>query len=126
MITTYKTNLKTFKWLEAIGYKHHYEGTVKELDKMKDDNPNLHAEIMHVILWIEKNHNIWITVRYHFDYKSFQLYIANTTNNMLDTSIYPKNIEKDPIKIYKLGINIALECCIEEAILYKYNGKIPI
>ena len=75
---------------------------------------------------MEKNHNVWIIVRYHFDYGTFQCYIANTTNNMLDTSIYPEKIEKNPIKMYKLGINMALECCIEEAILYKYNGKIPI
>lgn len=119
-------NLKTFQWLEAIGYKHYYEGTVKELDKMEDGNLDLHAEIMQVILWMQEKHNVWITVRYHVEYGTFNCWIADMTNRGRDESIYPMEVEKNPIRMYKLGIEVALECFIEEAILYKYNGKIPI
>ena len=75
---------------------------------------------------MEKKHNIWITARYDFTYNTFQCYIVNTTNKMLEWCIYPPDIVKDPIKMHRLGIDVALEVCIEEAILYKYNGKIPI
>jgi len=51
-----------FKQLNKKGYKHYYEGTVKELDSMDKDNQHLHSEIMQVIMWLYEKHGIWISI----------------------------------------------------------------
>jgi hypothetical protein len=96
--------MKIFKELEKIGYKHRYKGTIEELDKMKINNPNLHAELMHVIIWLEKKYNVWITVSYDYNYKTYKLYHAFTKSIILGNSIYPRKSVKNPIEIYKLAI----------------------
>ena len=56
-----------FKELTKKGYKHYYEGTIEELDIMNKNNPNLHSEIMQVMMWLYETHEIWISVDRHFD-----------------------------------------------------------
>lgn len=54
--------MEIFKQLSKKGYKHYYEGTVEELDSMDKNNPDLHSEIMQVIMWLYEKHRIWIDV----------------------------------------------------------------
>ena len=52
--------MKIFKQLNKKGYKHYYEGTIEELDSMDKDNQHLHSEIMQVVMWLYKKHEIWV------------------------------------------------------------------
>lgn len=54
--------MKIFKQLNKKGYKHYYEGTIEELDLMDKSNPDLHSEIMQVIMWLYEKHGIWVQV----------------------------------------------------------------
>lgn len=99
-----KASIKLFERLKKFGYKHHYEGTVEELDKMKINNPDLHSEIMHVIVWFQKKYNVWLAVNYDYNHKTFYFYFAFTKNLMLGNAYYPSKSEKNPIKMYKLAI----------------------
>ncbi len=59
--------MEIFKELTKKGYKHYYDGTVEELDDINRNNPDLHSEIMQVIMWLYETHEIWISVDRHFD-----------------------------------------------------------
>ena len=119
-----KTDTKIFEGLEKFGYKHRYKGTIEELDKMKINNPDLHAEIMHAVIWLEKKYNVWITVRYDYDHKTYQLYHAFTKCKILGNSIYPRKSVKNPIEIYKLAIWELLDFFIYSPHLLKDYQKL--
>ena len=59
--------MEIFKQLSKKAYKHYYDGTIEELDSMGKDNPDLHSEIMQVILWLYEKHGIWISVDRYID-----------------------------------------------------------
>ena len=55
--------MEIFKELNKKGYKHYYDGTIEELDRMDKNNPDLHSEIMQIIMWLYEKHGIWIQVK---------------------------------------------------------------
>ena len=59
--------MEIFKELTKKGNKHYYDGTVEELDDINRNNPDLHSEIMQVIMWLYEKYDIWISVDRHFD-----------------------------------------------------------
>jgi hypothetical protein len=70
--------MEIFKELNKKGYKHYCEGTVEELDDMDRNNPDLHSEIMQVIMWLYEKHGIWINVGGDCDYKfKFEIHTWN-------------------------------------------------
>ena len=77
--------MKIFKQLNKKGYKHYYEGTIEELDLMDKSNPDLHSEIMQVIMWLYEKHGIWIYIsdssaRLGFRYQIQKLKILGENN----------------------------------------------
>lgn len=59
--------MEIFKELNKKSYKHYYDGTIEELDNMNKNNPNLHSEIMQVIMWLYENFGIWISTQRDWD-----------------------------------------------------------
>lgn len=73
--------MEIFKQLNKKGYTHYYSGTIEELDNMGKNNPDLHSEIMQVIMWIYEKHSIWISVLYIDDYLKFTYSITRCKTN---------------------------------------------
>lgn len=83
--------MQIFKQLSKKRYKHYYDGTIEELDNMDRNSPNLHSELMQVVMWLYKKHSLWIiiipTVTGNFAYK------------VIDVQLNPeKVIERPPYK----------------------------
>lgn len=56
--------MEIFRKLNKKEYKHYYSGTIEELDTMDKNNPDLHSEIIQVVMWLYEKHGIWIVVEY--------------------------------------------------------------
>lgn len=79
--------MEIFKELNKKGYKHYCEGTVEELDDMDRNNPDLHSEIMQVIMWLYEKHGLWTNVVYMgFELKySWSIDIVTTSGSHWDS-----------------------------------------
>ena len=100
--------MEIFKQLSKKGYKHYYGGTVEELDDMDRNNPDLHSEIMQVIMWLYEKHGIWIyisdsSVRLGFRYQIQRLKILGE-NNFSSEKRYDS-----PIEAYEAAILYTLK-----------------
>lgn len=74
--------MEIFRELNKKGYKHYYGGTIEELDSMDKNNPDLHSEIMQVLMWLYEKHEIWIVVNTAIDNTwYFELYNLKDKRN---------------------------------------------
>lgn len=99
--------MEIFKQLSKKGYKHYYGGTIEELDSMDENNPNLHSEIMQVVIWLYKKYDIWIEVRFLEAFKTFYFELINIKSLQGMTSKGEKYFNS-PTEAYGAAIDYTL------------------
>lgn len=108
--------MKIFKELNKKGYKHYYKGTIQELDSMDKKNPDLHSEIMHVLMWLLKKHKLWIYVKKEggWWFPVIENYYDEDDQGTIqeDISKMDHSYTDHPIEVYKYTI----EYCLKELI----------
>jgi hypothetical protein len=60
--TLFTLIMSIFKDFAKKGYKHYIETTVKQLDKMSLNDPDITTEFAHLIEWLRVNYNIHIVI----------------------------------------------------------------
>lgn len=85
--------MEIFRELNKKGYKHYYGGTIEELDNMDKNNPDLHSEIMQVVMWLYEKHGIWITPIPRLNSWIFSIVETKTSNHesLIDIDFYGSN-----------------------------------
>ena len=103
-----------FRELNKKGYKHYYGGTIEELDSMDKNNPDLHSEIMQVVMWLYEKHGIWISIYPHGQLENKWMYLLYKVNNDIteDTSI-PYKEYNSPTEAYSEAIKEILKNLIK-------------
>jgi hypothetical protein len=99
--------MEIFKELNKKGYKHYYDGTIEELDSMDKNNPDLHSEIMQVIMWLFEKHGIWIEVIETDLFNKFFFQIKRKDNTRLKNGDY-----NSPTEAYLKAIEYTLTTLI--------------
>ena len=116
--------MNIFTELSKKSYKHYYEGTIEELDLMDKNNPDLHSEIMQVIMWLYEKHHKYISIINEPNIHSFKWIITNLTlvgyqryvhSNKLEemnnneTEYLRQHYFKSPTEAYEAAIKYCLE-----------------
>lgn len=105
-----------FRGLSKKGYKHYYEGTIEELDSMDKSNPNLHSEIMQVVMWLYNKHGIWISViDVEPTHTLWEYQISKKEIGLIHSSgQYPAKHESSPTEAYEAAIQYCLRMMISD------------
>ena len=103
--------MEIFKELIKKGYKHYYGGTIEELDNINKNNPDLHSEIMQVVMWLYDKHGVWIYTSWgtYYDKTVWYYYTSEIGKKSSNSSIERFN---SPTEAYEA----AIEYCLKELI----------
>lgn len=113
--------MEIFKQLNKKGYKHYYDGTIEELDNMDKNNPDLHSEIMQVIMWLYEKYGIWINVnRWTNQLMDDELW-ENSFQGFVDGDAMDARYYKTPSEAYEAAIKYALKVYDIKLIYMEYT-----